>query len=422
MKILLTLADLSITGGLERVCVNLANALCESGHNVEILSFYRANASLPYALAEGVKLHFYHQESERSIESRNCANPLSRLLYKGFYKFYLSLQVWWKFKGFDAYIVNCGYFTPFLKEKSTKYIRLVHLRFERFHTRNKFFDTLVILSSAQLEIWQKYHPHIRVIPNFFITPPPQHKKDAPTQKIVLSVGRMDDGDQKGFLRLVEIWALVCERLAQMSAKKASGEGTQEEQMQKAEMNGVEMKNTESREKIALDSQPCGTLESHNLESKSLDSVELACALREWKLVIVGEGEMKASIESAICAHGLMDSVILKPFTKDIESEYANASIYAMSSYYEGFAMVLLEASNHSLPCIAFDVPTGPSDLIIPGKSGYLISDGDLQGFADKLIELMLNEAQRRVFGKHGKSYVQRFRKENILPLWENLLA
>ena len=144
-------------------------------------------------------------------------------------------------------------------------------------------------------------------------------------------------------------------------------------------------------------------------------------MREWKLIIVGDGVLKGEIESKIRALNLGESVILKPFTKDIESEYLGASIYAMASHFEGFGMVLAEASSYELPCIVFDIATGPSDIIEHNKSGFLVADNDLQGYADKLIALMNDESMRVRFGKEAKKLVEkRFSKEVVLQKWADL--
>ena len=158
----------------------------------------------------------------------------------------------------------------------------------------------------------------------------------------------------------------------------------------------------------------GTAESRN---DSIDSQNLT----QWKLIIVGDGILKKELESKIKALNLQDSIILKPFTKDIEREYLNASIYAMSSHWEGFGMVLVEASSYGLPCIAFDVKTGPSDIIENEKSGFLVADNDLQGSADKLMLLMRDENLRQNFGTKAKKLVsERFGKEMVMKEWQGL--
>lgn len=142
--------------------------------------------------------------------------------------------------------------------------------------------------------------------------------------------------------------------------------------------------------------------------------------KEWQLVIIGEGEFKKSLESLIKQKGLLN-VRLKPFTKNIKEEYLNASIYALSSYKEGLPTVLLEASSFGLPCIAFDINTGPSDIIVDGKSGFLILDGDLMAYADKLKRLMNDYNLRKSFGEFAKQNIsEKFSKDKVLQNWLEL--
>ena len=365
MKILLTINDISITGGAERVCVNLANALSELRHQVSVLSFYRANAILPYELSEGVNLHIWHNIAEAEYAKKQCGNIFSKMYYKNLYKFILSLQVSQRFSHFDVIISNCATYTPFFKYSKTRYCRIIHLNFSKYHSRNNYFNSLIILSSIELSTWQNYHKNIKVIPNFlpFIS---QQNTDF-NQHRIISVGRMDRGDQKGFLRLIDIWEKVQERIkAGLESKKES-----------------------------------------NLES--------------WQLIIVGSGILQEQIESKIKEKNLQHTITLKPFTKDIESEYLNASIYAMTSHFEGFGMVLVEASSYALPCVAFDIAAGPSDIIESGVSGYLIEDNDLQDYADKLFMLMSDKEKRESMGLQAKQRVkERFSKEAIMPLWEKV--
>ena len=149
-------------------------------------------------------------------------------------------------------------------------------------------------------------------------------------------------------------------------------------------------------------------------NKSLD-------FKKWQLIIVGDGVLKKELESKIKALNLQESVILKPFTKQIEKEYLSASIYAMTSHFEGFGMVLAEASSYALPCIAFDIATGPSDIIENEKSGFLVEDNDLQGYADKLMLLMRDENLRFNFGTKAKRVVsEKFSKEVVMKEWQGL--
>lgn len=357
MKILLTIEDISFGRGAERVTVNLANTLsCK--HEVSILSFYQRHPNLPYTdINPSVKLIFKYDYEQSMAQERAKKQFLKGFYYKNIHKILLSYEM--RKADYD-FIISSGFiFFPYFKNKATKYIKIIHTNFHRYSSRNALFDTLVVLSSKEVELWQNYHKNIRVIPNFL--PQIPQKSTNHTQKVVLSVGRMDRDEQKGFLRLIDIWQLLA-------------------------------------------------------KDKDFES-----EFKQWKLVIVGDGVLKSEIEAKIKALNLQDSIILKPFTKDIEKEYLSASIYAMSSHWEGFPMVLLESTSYGLPTISFDIKTGPSDIIENEKSGFLIADGDLQGFANKLKLLMSDEKLRHKFGENAKKIVsEKFSKEAVLGLWLNL--
>ncbi|WP_407927925.1 glycosyltransferase [Campylobacter molothri] len=144
--------------------------------------------------------------------------------------------------------------------------------------------------------------------------------------------------------------------------------------------------------------------------------------RDWTLTLVGDGDLKEKIKTLIKEKNLENSILLKPFTKEIEKEYLKASIYAMASYWEGFGMVLIESANYQIPAIAFDINTGPSDIIDNEKSGFLIKDGDLNEFANKLCLLMDDENLRKEFGKNAKAKVEEnFSKEKVMKQWNKIL-
>ncbi len=84
-------------------------------------------------------------------------------------------------------------------------------------------------------------------------------------------------------------------------------------------------------------------------------------------------------------------------------------------------MVLAEASSYALPCVAFDIKAGPSDIIADEKSGFLVEDNDLQGYADKLMLLMRDENLRQNFGTKAKQVVsEKFGKNAVMKMWFEL--
>lgn len=347
MNLLITANDITIGGGVERVVCNLANAFDALGFQVEILSFYHANENLPYPLNPNVKLTFFPNTLD--IHTKQ---PLKRLFNKTIYRLFVAWKMKQMFKDKDIMIYNC-YFFPYFKNKRTRCFKIKHLHFKNTYTvKDKFFDALILISSKEFALWKQKFENVHIIPNFI--PFISNKNANLNSKIVLSVGRMAKDDQKGFLRLIEIWQLV----------------QQEERF------------------------------------------------KEWKLHIVGEGEFRQRLRELIHSKNLSDSIILKSFTKEIEKEYLNASVYAMTSKYEGFGMVLLEASSYGIPCIAFDIFTGPSDIIEDNQSGFLILDNHLQDYAKKLKLLMSDELLRFQMGRCAKQIAEsKFSKEKIMKQW-----
>ena len=142
--------------------------------------------------------------------------------------------------------------------------------------------------------------------------------------------------------------------------------------------------------------------------------------QDWFLEIVGEGAGKKELEEKINSLGLKN-VIISPFAKNVRQKYADASIYVLSSRYEGFALVLLEAISMSLPIVSFNCPKGPEEIIEDGVNGYLVPPLNTKMLADKLMLLMGDVEKRKEMGKNGYLLSKKFKIENITAQWINLL-
>ena len=138
----------------------------------------------------------------------------------------------------------------------------------------------------------------------------------------------------------------------------------------------------------------------------------------WELHIVGSGELEGALKSQIKSFNLTSSVHIIPANNHIQTNYDTASIYCMTSNYEGFPMVLLEAQNFGLPLISFDVETGPAEII--KDNGFLIKDGDNNAFADALLELIKNEEKRIEMGQKSLKYADNYLVDNVIKHWIKL--
>ena len=466
-KIYIILKDITESGGGERVCVNLSNAFSEIGFEVSIISFFRLEKDIAFSLNENINVRFLSHTTPKS------KNPLKKLFNKSIYRYILSKKVDTiaQQEKPDIVLANDGWYIPKTKLDSIQYIRLWHLKAPKKIDKRKqkifnLFDTLVVLSPRELNKWQSYHKNVKVIPNFL--PNISQKNTDSNQHRIISVGRLSA--EKGFLRLIDIWEKVQERMGGLRGLGHKNNENLDSNLCYAKPTSCHTDfttcHTESSichteplgEVSSLNPNPCHVERSEtskNLESKkdisclrtrtsealahtckydkiefqngshekNLDSKETTHkkGLESWQLVIVGSGVLQEQIESKIKEKNLQDTITLKPFTKDIEKEYLNASIYAMSSHFEGFPMVLLESCSYALCPIAFNVATGPSDIIESHTSGYLIEDNDLQDYADKLLTLMSDKQKRESMGLQAKQKVSiAFSKEAVMKLWQDI--
>ena len=99
-----------------------------------------------------------------------------------------------------------------------------------------------------------------------------------------------------------------------------------------------------------------------------------------------------------------------------------ASVYAMCSHSEGFGFVLAEAQSCALPLVAYDVRVGPAYLIGEGEDGFLIPDGDEEGFTAALLRLTDDEALRRRMAVRARERSFRFSKEEVAGMWYSVIG
>jgi len=141
---------------------------------------------------------------------------------------------------------------------------------------------------------------------------------------------------------------------------------------------------------------------------------------DWRLDIYGSGSLEKDLRQQILSLGLDSQVSIQPFTEHIREEYLRSSVFVLTSRFEGFSLVLLEAAQSGLPSVAFDCPFGPSDLIEDGQSGFLVPDGDTNVFVERLETLLGDESMRQRFSQCAINYVQKFCVDTIMQQWKTL--
>jgi glycosyltransferase involved in cell wall biosynthesis len=141
---------------------------------------------------------------------------------------------------------------------------------------------------------------------------------------------------------------------------------------------------------------------------------------DWQLDIYGDDNPEYDIRRMAKEQGLTTGVNFYKPVKDIVSVYQNASLCLMASRYEGFGMVLLEAMACGVPCVAFDCPVGPGEIINADTSGFLIQDGNTEAFAAAVSRLISDEQLRVTTGANAKIRAEEFDLAHIMQQWDVL--
>lgn len=141
--------------------------------------------------------------------------------------------------------------------------------------------------------------------------------------------------------------------------------------------------------------------------------------QDWSLEFFGDGKLHHMLTNMIHDLQLLN-VTINPPTPHISEEYSKSAICVMTSHFEGFSLVLLEAIRHGLPCIAFDCPFGPASIIKDGICGYLIEEDSIEQYAQKLSLLMDQEDIWKSLSKEAIKRGEDFSVETVMNRWRQL--
>ena len=140
----------------------------------------------------------------------------------------------------------------------------------------------------------------------------------------------------------------------------------------------------------------------------------------WKLYIYGEGSERNNLESLIESNHLQNNVFLKGISNKIGEAYLESSFFIFTSLAEGFGLVLVEAMQKGLPVISYNIPCGPSDIILNNVNGYLIKKRDLNELERKILILIENKKKRYEMGRNAIKRSSNYLPEKIMNRWNKL--
>ena len=142
---------------------------------------------------------------------------------------------------------------------------------------------------------------------------------------------------------------------------------------------------------------------------------------EWQLRIVGEGPKRAELETHVRELTLRHAIIAGR-TENVADEYSSASLFVLSSRYEGFSLVLAEAMWCGTPCVAFDCPQGPAELLADGR-GWLVENGDVEKLTQRIVYAISHPDEAKARAAKAQAFAQEtYSEAAIMPQWEKIIC
>lgn len=143
---------------------------------------------------------------------------------------------------------------------------------------------------------------------------------------------------------------------------------------------------------------------------------------DWKLQIWGDGWLKSELEQQIKDCKLSGIVELMGRTNEMLKKMSEASLYVMTSEFEGLPLVLLESMSVGVPVISYDCPCGPRSIINNGYDGFLVPLHDEKTLAERICYMIENDSVRKEMGQNGIRTAANYQPEVIINRWMQIFT
>ena len=365
MKIIIVQSHLG-GGGAERVGVLLANGFASHGHQVIVATDLTVTQS--YIPSENVKLfNIINSHGNVMLKWLYAIKELRSLLKKECPDVIIGIMQLCSLVSFNA---SFRLHIPVVMTEHYAFERpgkgLTRLEtFSKFYI-NKLYVLVTVLTNADKLLIGNRLGRVEVVNNPLTFSPTKHvpSKD----NIILAAGRLDGWYVKGFDVLIRAWALVNGQL-------------------------------------------------------KIDNGKLSSTGESWKLQIAGAGsEESLNYLKQLCKeNGVEDSVEFLGFREDVEKLYQEASIFVLSSRYEGFGLVLIEAMSQGCACVACDYKGRQREIIQDDSQGLCCEPDNVESLATGIQKMINDNKYRESVRMNGIKRSEYYNLDNTIKRWESLL-
>ena len=355
-KIAFLIEDISEKGGRETVLATLANALCDT-YDIHILCVTQKNETLAYQLNPNIKYQYFTYFEGRTRER------FARSVFK--------MRRYIKKNRIDC-VLGMGSSTFMLATISTIFTKTKFIGCEHSNLKNTFYDPLERLSQKMGAYFSDYLVTLtkKDIQNWIETYHMNPNRIGHCYNAIKTIEKVDD--YKVDSRLI------------MSIGRISN----------------------VKQFHLIPQMASQIFEKHP----------------DWKWHIYGSGDAQTIqvLEDEIKKYHMENHVILMGNHPNPHEIYGEYGLFVLCSKYEGLPMVLLEAKQHHLPIVAFDIQTGPSEIVEHQKSGILVEADCVDEMAKQLIYLIENDQIRKEYASHAQDNLYLFEESRIIDQWKTL--